>query len=272
MDIPITTDLKTLLPPVSEELMNWASSTQDALADNSQFSTVNLADDRKSAQIYWYGERTPELTGALKEAPSAYTISVVPTAYEPGTLRQAALDLLDAGEFDGAAVTATWPKYDGSGIGIKVDQLASNRSADVPLYQGLPIEVSEGSATPAVGRQDDNLHIGGSRLIRSASGSQCTLGFAVQAPNDPSQYAQGGMFASHCGDSGDQWVRPSSTGTYYYMGTTASEVNDRDGAILHGTFFQPAVYIGSYTSDAYVGITGVNNPVNGTEICYSESA
>ena len=55
------------------------------------------------------------------------------------------------------------------------------------------------------------------------------------------------------------------------MGSTGAEINNRDGAILTGTFFNPAVYIGSYTSDAYVGITTVNTPVNGTEICYSGS-
>jgi hypothetical protein len=272
-DIPVTVDLQTLLPPVPEALMDWASDTQERLADNDQFSTVSLSSDRKSAEIYWFGEQTEELSRALDDAPLAYPISIVPTAHEPGTLRRAALEVLASGDFGGAAVSATWPEFDGSGIGVKVEQSNNRRSAapTITEYHGLPVEVTTGDFVPAVGRQDDNLHIGGSRLLKTTGGA-CTLGFAVQAPNDPSQYAQGGMFASHCGNVGDQWVRPSSTpGQYYTMGSTAVEVNDRDGAILHGTYFQPAVYIGSYTSNSYVGITSVNNPVNGTEICYSGS-
>lgn len=79
------------------------------------------------------------------------------------------------------------------------------------------------------------------------------------------------MFASHCGNIGDEWARPSDTGAFYSMGSTGYEVDDRDGAILTKTFFQPAIYIGDWQSDAYVGITGVNNPVFNTEMCYSGS-
>ncbi|MCE7482944.1 S1 family peptidase [Microbacterium profundi] len=270
IDIPVTTDLKTLLPPVPEGLMNWASETQDRLESVNQFSTVSLSEDRKSAEIYWYGAATDALDEALTAAPAEYAVTVVPTLYEPGELRTAALDLLNAGEFNGSAVTATWPDFDGSGLGVQIDDMSANRGTGATEYQGFPVEVSEGEAAAAIGRQDDNLHLGGSRLVRASTGGRCSLGFSVQST--ASSPTDGGMFAAHCGNVGDAWLRPTPTsGTYVSMGSTGAEINNRDGAILTGTFFNPAVYIGSYTSDAYVGITTVNTPVNGTEICYSGS-
>lgn len=268
--LPVTTEVKTLLPPVPEDLMNWASATQDRLENMNQFSTVSLSEDRKSAEIYWYGDATEVLNEALSAAPAAYPIDVVPTRYEPGQLRSAAMALLEAGELGGFPVTATWPDFDGSGLGVQVDGASAKRTVGPSEFQGFPVELSEGAVEPAIGRQDDNLHLGGSRLVRGLTGSRCSLGFSVQST--AASPIDGGMFASHCGNVNDAWLRPTTDpSTFVSMGKTAAEANDRDGAILTGTFFQPGVYIGSYTSQAYVGITTVNTPVNGTEICYSGS-
>lgn len=274
VDIPATTDLKTLLPPVPEDLMKWASDTQTQFENDPQFSTVRLSDDRKSAEIFWHGDVTPDLTEAVAMAPATYPIEVESTAYQPGELRQAAVALLEQGTLSGATVTATWANPDGSGLGVEVIRDSAARSSEAQseqaAFSGFPVEIAEGENVGTVGRLDDNLHVGGSRLLKTTGGA-CSLGFAVQVPGEPGASGHGGMFASHCGNVGDSWVRPSSTSSVYAMGSTAVEVNDRDGAILRGTYFQPAVYIGSYQSSSYVSVTSVNNPVANTEICYSGS-
>lgn len=274
VDIPATTDLKTLLPPVPEDLMKWASDTQTQFENDPQFSTVRLSDDRKSAEIFWHGDVTSDLTEAVAMAPATYPIEVESTAYQPGELRQAAVALLEQGTLSGATVTATWANPDGSGLGVEVIRDSAARSSEAQseqaAFSGFPVEIAEGENVGTVGRLDDNLHIGGSRLLKTTGGA-CSLGFAVQVPGEPGASGHGGMFASHCGNVGDSWVRPSSTSSVYAMGSTAVEVNDRDGAILRGTYFQPAVYIGSYQSSSYVSVTSVNNPVANTEICYSGS-
>ena len=261
-------DLKTALPPVPADLMTWAASAQDELISSDQFSTIRISDDRASAEVYWHGDTAPALTEALAEAPTAYPVDVVGTEFLPGLLRDTATELINAGSLAGQTVTSTAARADGSGIDVTVEASARPNARYAPPTEvdGIPVNVTVGAADPAVGRQDDSNHIGGSRLVNQATFGECTLGFAVRN----SAGANAGIFASHCGNVGNKWLRPSPNG-YVNMGTVASEVNNRDGAILTNTFFNPGVYIGSYTSDAFVTITGSANPVINTEICYSGS-
>jgi hypothetical protein len=270
-DVPTRTALDTALPPVSAELMDWASATQEELSGLDEFSTVRLSDDRTGAEIYWHGQETPALDEALDEVPAGYWVDVAQTTYLPGALRDAAESLLAEGVLGGMPVTSTWANPDGSGVSatLATDTENAARRTSPTATHGFPLTVTAEELAPAVGRQNDNYHMGGSRLRNATAGNGCTLGFAVALPGDPA--TQGGMFASHCTAINDRWVRPSDTSQVFSMGTATAEVNNRDGAILTGTFFSPGVYIGSYTSDAIVYITGVANPVQNTEICYSGS-
>lgn len=264
--------LETALPAVPAELMEWASDTQNNLSNLDSFSTVRLSDDRTGAEIFWHGEETDELQSALAEASGDFWVEVQQTKYEPGILREEALKLLEAGSLEGAEITSTWANPDGSGISATVAPGvgAQKRGEGTTEINGVPLTVTVEGLEPAAGRLNDNYHFGGSRLINATQGNGCSLGFAVALPNSPS--TNGGMFAAHCTDINDQWVRPSDvSGQYFTMGTATAKVNSRDGAILTGTFYSPGVYIGSYTSDAFVYITGIANPVQNTEICYSGS-
>jgi len=265
---PLTVELDTALPSVPADLMTWATATQAALVDEAAFLTVRISDDRESAQVFWHGDPTPELTAVLEEAPTTYGIEITQTAYLPGDLREAARELLATGSISGQEVTATWPNPDGTGVSATIAPPAG-RQARLALpseIDGIPLDVSQGDVTEARGRQDDDLHLGGARINRVGGGA-CTLGFAASSPT----IGDGGIFASHCGNPLDQWARPSATGTWFGMGQTTHEVDGRDGAMLTGTYFNPAMYVGSYTSAAYVSITGTANPVQNTEICYSGS-
>lgn len=264
-----TTDLPTSLPPVPADLMSWASATQSDLTKDDQFLTVRLSDDRTGAEVFWHGETTAALEDALDAVPSAFDVSVEQTEYLPGELRRAATDLLAGGTLNGEEVTATWTIPDGSGIGVSLEEVEgpSARRALPSEFAGFPLEVERGSNEAAIGRQDDDLHIGGSRIYNRENGGGCTMGFAV---HDYQLNIDGGMFASHCGNNGDRWAR-NGVSSLVALGTTRYELDQRDGAIITDTYFQPGVYIGSYTSDAYVLLTGVANPVQNTELCYSGS-
>lgn len=275
----------TALPLVSEAMSKWSTETQNALAETDAFSTVRLADDRKSAAVYWFGEQSLELREAI--AAASFPVEVVKTQHEPGALRDAATRIIQQPDaIPGITIRSTAAEPDGSGIAVGVDKVAPSSARNsgpvVDLEQqlvaiagtsGVPITVeTETTPSPGQGRLDNDVQVAGGRVYRGLTGVGCSTSFTTTRGGTTP--IRGQMFAAHCvGSVGEQWTRPvaGNINSRADYGKVVSRQPSRDGAILEGRVYQNAVYIGSYTSDAAVKITGVSNPVANSEICYSGS-
>ena len=75
------------LPAVDSHLRTFVSALDDALADEPQYSTVRILEDRTGIEVYWHGEPSDELTELLSVAPEGFTVAVVGTPFLPADLR-----------------------------------------------------------------------------------------------------------------------------------------------------------------------------------------
>lgn len=280
-DAALTTSIESLeglaLPLPSEELMDWATETQDSLQEIENFGGVRLADDRQSADIYWHGKPDSRVEKAIDA--SAYPINLEDTAFMPGELRAVAEELLTEGtQVPGVQINATYANPDSSGVTAEVtftnrnitSEKAESDFEQLSAVDGVPITIKESQEyIPAQGRLDNDVHIGGARIYKDLTMNVCSNAFTTTRGGTSD--VRGSMTAAHCGSTGTSWTRAVSNNEFSRapFGETVSTQPNRDGAIIEGSYYQNGIYIGSNTSDAAVRVTGVANPVQNTEICYS---
>jgi hypothetical protein len=277
---PDTLRDRLTLPPIPEDLAAEAERIQATYADDDRFGAVAISDDRTELAVTWFGDLPADIVPSTE-------LTVVEAAFAPGDLRRAARDLAGA-EVAGTKVVGAGVQVDGSGVSVDLDAstATSGRSAraqgpedvaaELTRQAGVPVTINEPvEAEAAVGRLQDNLHLGGARIQRFSNGQlfgRCSTGWPAQRYSDS---AYGMMFAAHCGQNNSQWVRTEIFQggiTAYTYGTMVNRTTVRDTAVMTTDWSYPYIYINEYTSDAFIGVEAVaSSYIIGQELCSSGS-
>lgn len=252
-----------------------ANSIRDRYVDDPRFSDVEISRDRSLLTVWWDGESPTELTQLIASAD--VRVEVASTVLNPGRLREA---VRTAVSNPSLGIASAGPKLDGSGIEVTVDdesklrQVALQDAAEEVL--GVPVEVLNEPAPAPLRRQNDHWGLGGARVYQWSGGTLtngCSTGFAVQKGT-----TVGVMFAAHCGPSGAQFVRyPDNTGSTVYpyagIGNITSYSSNHDAAIMTTLTHMGAIYTHAWNNTAAnaIAISGVQQPIPGSEVCYSGS-
>jgi hypothetical protein len=149
------------LPMIDLDTMNWLDRLQRELAEDDNFGSPAISEDRTTVTITWFGEPSPRLHELIAEAPETLTVVVRPAAFRPAELSELVKRAATApGPVAGVEVAMGYAETDGSGIRIGIVELPAGRTLselgaefatalgriDVPVT----VEVS-GRMVPAVG-------------------------------------------------------------------------------------------------------------------------
>jgi hypothetical protein len=140
--------------PIPYEQFTFTERLHALAGDSPDFGVVD-ARERRVLVVRWFGEPPAEVGALIEEyAHAPFDIRVEPTLFRPGDLRAEAYRLI---EEHSPAVTATFPRNEGDGIGVGIDpsMAASPEQADLErlgITSRFPLlPESLGPAVPAAG-------------------------------------------------------------------------------------------------------------------------
>ncbi|WP_411700896.1 hypothetical protein [Conyzicola sp.] len=159
VDKPLADQLQ--LPSIDGDTMNWLDRVQRELAEDENFGSPAISEDRATVTITWFGEPSALLRELIAAAPESLTVVIQPAAFRPAELAELVeRAVASPGLVAGVEVAMGHPENDGSGIRIGIVALPEGRTTgelatdfaaalgrvDVPVT----VEVS-GRMVPAVG-------------------------------------------------------------------------------------------------------------------------
>ncbi|TFD52040.1 hypothetical protein E3T43_15530 [Cryobacterium sp. Hh7] len=111
-------------PPMDLETMQWLDRLQGELAEDANFGSPAISNDRSTVTIIWYGTPSARLEELVAQAPETLTVVIQPAVFIPAELTELTQRAVTTpGLVLGAEVAMGSPAPDASGITIGIVEL-----------------------------------------------------------------------------------------------------------------------------------------------------
>lgn len=151
------------LPPITEEQNAWMARLERELGQADNYVSTEVAHDRKTITVTWFGEVGQALSSLLASPPPATATLLRMSPYSGEALRRA-LARTFAQPLAGVRAVSGGVAVDGTSIHVEVEPERQGARVDVgslaaTIGDGVPVTVTvtDESVTPFYGRWNDRL-------------------------------------------------------------------------------------------------------------------